>query len=169
MNENTGVHLNRQAVIRWQMGEATESERSHMENCAACQAEAKPLKDALHWFGAAAREWGEQKAAFSREWGSERVARVRTAAVISWRVLVGAGAAVTLALLVIFGIGLPHEKSQAPANQADVQQQHAGQAQQQEIASDNALLDEVDQDVSQEVPAALQPLSWSATSSTARQ
>ena len=164
MNENTGEHLQRQGVIRWQMGDATEAERRHMESCAACQAEAKPLKDALQWFGAAAREWGEQKAAFS-----VRGARVRHAAVVSWRVLVGVCAAVAIALLVVFGIGLPHGKSGQPTNHVQVQPQQVEQQQQQEIASDDALLEAVDQDVSQEVPSAMQPLTWSAASSTARQ
>jgi hypothetical protein len=168
MNKDTGKHLDRQAVLRWQMGDATAAECSHMASCAACQAEAKPLKDALQWFGAAAREWGEQKAAFS-----VRSARVRDAAVVSWRVLAGVCAAVTIALLVVFGIGLPHGKSRQATNHAQVQPQQIEQQQQQEIASDDALLEEVDQDVSQEVPTAMQPLTWSATgavsSSAARQ
>lgn len=167
MNENTGTHLDRQAVLRWEMGDATEAERRHMTSCAACQAEANPLKDALQWFGAAAREWGEQKAAIS-----VRSTRVRHAEVVSWRVLAGVFAAAIIALLVVFGIGLPHGKSRQATNHAQVQPQQVEQHQQQEIASDDALLEEVDQAVSREVPAAMQPLSWSATgavSSAARQ
>lgn len=160
MNENTGEHLDRQAVIRWQMGDATEGERRHLANCAACQAEVKPLKDALQSFGAAARNWGEEKGALS-----VRTARVSHAAVVSRRMLVGACAAVTVAALLIFGIGLPHWRSQPATNQTRVQQRQMEQ-QQAEIASDNALLDEVDQDVSQEVPAAMKPLSWSSNTSS---
>ena len=167
MNKNTGKHLDRQAVLRWQMGDATAAECSHMAGCPVCQAEAKPLKDALQWFGAAAREWGEQKAALS-----VRSARVRHAAVVSWRVLAGGCAAVTIALLLVFGIGLPYSKSRQATNHARVQPQQVEQ-QQQQITSDEALLEEVDQDVSQEVPAAMQPLTWSTTgavsSSAARQ
>lgn len=167
MNKNTGKHLDRQAVLRWQIGDATAAECRHMVSCAVCQAEAKPLKDALQWFGAAAREWGEQKAAFP-----VRRARVRDAAVVSWRVLAGVCATVAIALLVVFGIVLPHGKSRQATNHARVQQVEQ-QQQQEEIASDDALLEEVDQDVSQEVPAAMQPLTWSTTgaarSSTARQ
>lgn len=162
MNESTGKHLDREAVIRWQMGDASEAEREHMASCAVCQAEAKPLEESLAWFGAAARNWGEHKAALAA-----RGAHVRHAAVVSWRVLMGVCAAATVAVLMVLGIGLPHWKSQAPTSQAHVQPQQIEQQQQQEIASDNALLDEVDQDVSQEVPTAMQPLSWSATSSSA--
>jgi hypothetical protein len=159
MNENTAEHLNREAVIRWQMGDATEPERRHMTECEVCQAEAKPLQDAVQWFGMAAREWGKQKAAFEG-----RRAWVRHAGEVSWRVLLGVCAAVTIAVLVVFGIGLPHWKSQPVTNHAHVQQQV--ESQQQEIASDDALLDEVDQDVSREVPAAMQPLTWSAAGSS---
>lgn len=160
MNESTGKHLDPGAVIRWQMGDASEAEREHMASCAACQAEAKPLEESLAWFGAAARNWGEHKAALAA-----RGVGVRHVAVVSWRVLIGVCAAATVAVLMVLGIGLPHWKSQPVTPQAHVQPQV--EQQQQEIASDNALLDEVDQDVSQEVPAAMQPLSWSATSSNA--
>jgi uncharacterized iron-regulated membrane protein len=78
--------------------------------------------------------------------------------------MVTAWALVSVALLVMFGIGLPRWKAHRAAIEAQAQQQQQ-QRQKQELARDNALLDEVDQDVSQVVPEAMQPLSWSAANS----
>jgi len=55
----------------------------------------------------------------------------------------------------MFGIGLPRWQQHRAATAAQVAQQQR----QQELAQDNALLEEVDQDVSQVVPDAMQPLS----------
>ena len=44
--------------------------------------------------------------------------------------------------------------------EAQVQQRQQQPDEKQDLARDNALLEEVDQDVSQEVPEAMQPLSW---------
>jgi uncharacterized iron-regulated membrane protein len=77
--------------------------------------------------------------------------------------MAAAWALVSVALLVMFGIGLPRWKAHRAAIETQAQQQQ--QRQKQELARDNALLDEVDQDVSQVVPEAMQPLSWSATNS----
>ena len=52
----TSGHLSEEARMRWQMGDANEAERAHVAMCAECQAQAKPLMDALSWFGAAARQ-----------------------------------------------------------------------------------------------------------------
>jgi hypothetical protein len=43
--------------------------------------------------------------------------------------------------------------------------QQQQQQEKQELARDNALLDEVDQDVSQVVPEAMEPLSWNTANS----
>jgi type II secretory pathway pseudopilin PulG len=79
-----------------------------------------------------------------------------------------------VALLLIFsiglGIGLPRWNAHRAAIQAQVRQQQEQQREiqdKQELARDNALLDQVDQDVSQVVPEAMQSLSWSTTNSSA--
>jgi hypothetical protein len=170
MNEMTTVHLSEEAVMRWQMGAATEAERAHVAMCTKCQAQAKPLQDALSWFGAAARQWGEEKAAVVQEWRGAKGAAAKewreskAAAVRNWRSMAAAWALVSVALVVMFGIGLPRWKAHHAAIEAQAQQQQQ-QRQRQELARDNALLDEVDQDVSQVVPEAMQSLSWSSASS----
>ena len=168
MNKNMSAHLNEETFIRWQMGDATESERNHIEECTECRAKAKTLKDALSWFGAAARQWGEERAALVQ---SDHDAR--DAAVLEWRkshasaarglrTIAAAWALAGVALLLLFAIGVPRWK----AHQAAIEAQQRQQEQKQDLARDNALLEAVDQDVSQEVPVAMQPLSWNTASST---
>jgi hypothetical protein len=169
MNKDTSAHLNDETLMRWQVGDATEPERTHVAECAECQAQAKPLKDALSWFGAAARQWGEERAALVEEWHKSRDAAAQewrmsnAAAARGWRSMAAVGALVSVTLLLIFAIGVPRWKAHQAAIEAQVQQQRQ-QEQKQELARDNALLEEVDQDVSQEVPEAMQPLSWSTAS-----
>jgi hypothetical protein len=169
MNKNTSAHLNDKTLIRWQMGDATELERTHVAECTECQAHAKPLKDALSWFGAAARQWGEERAALVEEWHQSRDAAAqewresKAAAARGWRSMAAAWALVSVALLLVFAIGVPRWKAHRAAIEAQVQQRQ--QEQKQDLARDNALLEEVDQDVSQVVPEAMQPLSWSAANS----
>ena len=161
MNDRMSGHLSEEALMRWQMGDATDAERAHVGVCAECQAQARPLQDALSWFGAAARHWGEEKAALIEEWQESKHAAAR-----NWRSTVGMWAAVSVALLLIFGIGLPRWKAHRAAIEAQVHQQQQ-QQEKQELARDNALLDEVDQDVSQVVPEAMEPLSWNTANSGA--
>jgi hypothetical protein len=169
MNDMT-AHLREEAVMRWQMGDATEAERAHVAMCTECQAQAKPLQDALGWFGAAARQWGEERATVAQEWREAKGAAAqewresKAAAVRNWRSMAAAWVLVSVALLVMFGIGLPRWKAHRATIEAQAQQQQQ-QRQRQELARDNALLDEVDQDVSQVVPEAMQALSWSSASS----
>jgi hypothetical protein len=171
MNKITNAHLNADALMRWQMGDATELERTHVAECAACQAQAQPLKDALGWFSTAARQWGEERAALVQEWHDSRSAAVqewresKVAAAQGWRGMATAWALVSVALLLVFTIGVPRWKAHRAAIVAQVQQQRQQEAKQ-ELASDNALLEEVDQDVSQEVPEAMQSLSWNTSNST---
>ncbi len=160
----TGGHLTEEAMMRWQMGDANEAERAHVAICEECQAEAKPLKEALSWFGAAARQWGEEKAALARDWRESENAASR-----SWHSMIGVWATVGVALFLIFAVGLPLRNAHRAAIQAHMHQQQQQREMQdkQELARDNALLEQVDQDVSQEVPEAMEPLSWSTTSSGA--
>jgi hypothetical protein len=74
MNNMTTIHLSEEAVMRWQIGDATEAERAHLAMCTECQAQAKPLREALSWFGAAARQWGEERATVAQEWREAKAA-----------------------------------------------------------------------------------------------
>ena len=159
----TSGHLSEEAMMRWQIGDANEAERAHVAMCTECQTQAKPLKDALSWFGVAARKWGEEKAA-AQGWRESKSTAAR-----SWRSMIGVWATVSVALLLIFAVGLPLRNAHRAAIQAQMhqQQQQREIEDRQELARDNALLDQVDQDVSQVVPEAMQPLSWSTTNSGA--
>lgn len=169
MNKDTSAHLNDETLMRWQVGDATEPERTHVAECAECQAQAKPLKDALSWFGVAARQWGEERAALVEEWHKSRDAATqewrmsKAAAARGWRSMAAAWALVSITLLLIFAIGVPRWKAHQATIEAQAQQQRQ-QEQKQELARDNALLEEVDQDVSQVVPEAMEPLSWNTAS-----
>jgi hypothetical protein len=155
------THLSEKAMLRWQAGEASELERRHVAECAECQARMQPLTDALSWFGAAARQWGAEKAV------AQRTLRMVSAATHRWYRFAVA-AALACVLLVATAIAMLHwQQDHTTPMRAQAPQQH--ETSQQELVRDNALLDAVDQDVSQEVPAALQPLSWSANDTTARQ
>ena len=168
MNNHTSAHLDKAALMRWQMGDATEPEQMHVAECAECLAQAKPLKDALSWFGMAARQWGEERAALIQEWHESRDAATRewreskSAAARGWRTMAAAWAVAGVVLLLIFVIGAPRWKAHRAAIEARVVQHQ--QEEKQDLARDNALLEEVDQDVSQEVPEAMQPLSWNTAS-----
>lgn len=154
-------HLSEEAMLRWQAGGASAVEQAHIAECPQCRAQTQPLADALHWFGAAAREWGAEKAAFAR------TSRVDVRASRHWGRF-AAALAVACMLLVATGIALLRwQQSPSVPTQARAQQQQ--ETTQQELARDNTLLEEVDQDVSQEVPSAMQPLSWSASDTTTRQ
>jgi hypothetical protein len=160
MNEKTSAHFDEEALVRWQMGDAAEAERDHLAGCAECQTRTRSLADSLSWFGAAARQWGEEKAL-----ASENLRERRPAPSMRWGGMVAAWAMVSVALLLVFSIGLQRWKVHRASTEAQVQQQQ--QQEKQELARDNALLEEVDQDVSQVVPEAMQPLSWNAANSGA--
>ena len=180
MSREADAHLTEQALLRWQMGDASKTERAHVNGCLHCQAQAKPMTDALGWFGAAARQWGDEKAAVTREWRESKAAAsqergdatrsavsewhgAKAAAAQSWRAMAASWAVACIVLLLIFGIGLPRWKAHRRALEAQAKQQQL----QQELARDNALLDEVDRDVSQVVPEAMQPLSRESAGTSA--
>jgi hypothetical protein len=172
MSGRTSGHLNEGAMARWQMGDASEAERAHVAACAECQAQTRPLADALSWFGAAAREWGQEKSAAAQEWHAAKAGAVqewrqsKAAAARSWRSIFAAWAMAGAVLLLMFAVGVPRWKAHRAAMEAQVEQRQQLQ-EKQELARDNALLEEVDQDVSQVVPQAMQPLSWNTAKSNA--
>lgn len=161
-------HLTEEMLLRVQMGDpASEAERAHLATCEECRSQAEPLSDALRWFGAAAREFGAEKAALAAERRDGRAGAVeewqqaKRSAYAHRRSLMATWAAVAAVLLLTFGIGLPRWQQHKAAVTARVEQQR-----QQQLTEDNALLDEVDQDVSQVVPDAMQPLSLNGNSSS---
>lgn len=80
--------------------------------------------------------------------------------------MVAAWAVAGAVLLLMFAVGVPRWKAHRAAMEAQVEQRQQ-QQQEQELARDNALLEAVDQDVSQVVPEAMQPLSWNTAKSNA--
>ena len=47
MNDRMSGHLSEEALMRWQMGDATDAERAHVGACAECQAQARPLQEGV--------------------------------------------------------------------------------------------------------------------------
>jgi hypothetical protein len=171
-------HLTEEMLLHVQTGDASDAERAHLAGCQECQQQAEPLSDALRWFGAAAREFGAEKAALAAEWRESKAAMVqdwregkasanqewreaRVAAAAHRRSFIATWAAVAAVLLLMFGIGLPRWQQHRAAVTARAEQQR-----QQALTEDDALLEEVDQDVSQVVPDAMQPLSLNSSSSS---
>jgi hypothetical protein len=161
-------HLTEEMLLRVQMGEASEQERAHLASCEQCRPQAEPLSETLRWFGAAAREFGGEKAALAAEWRQSKAGfaqewqDARIAAAAHRRTLMATWGAVAAVLLLMFGMGLPRWQQHRAAVAAVVQQQR-----QQQLTEDDALLEEVDQDVSQVVPDAMQPLSLNSNSTAA--
>ena len=112
MSERTSAHFDKEAAMRWQMGEATEGERAHWVGCTECQAQTRPLADALSWFGTAAQQWGEEKATAAQEWRAARAEaeqewrESKAVAARSRRSMSAAWAMVSVVLLLIFVIGV---------------------------------------------------------------
>jgi hypothetical protein len=161
-------HLTEEMLMRVQMGDpASEAERAHLATCEQCRQQAEPMSDALRWFGAAAREFGAEKAALAAEWRDGRAGAVeewrqaKRSADAHRRSLMATWAAVAAVLLLMFGIGLPRWQQHRAelARQVDLLRQK-------QLTEDDALLEEVDQDVSQVVPDAMQPLSLNSNSSS---
>lgn len=155
MSEMRELHLSEEAVLRFEMNEATAEDRAHIAACLRCRAEVERLSDAVQSFGVAARHFAAQKAA------TVGLKRSRVAAEHGWRGLAASLALACTVLALLLGVGMPRWQ----AHQAALASRAAEQRQQQ-LAADNALLEEVDQDVSQVVPQPMQPLSWSSSGTT---
>lgn len=184
MSETT-PHLDREAALRWQMGDARDDERAHVAACAACQAQLQPLTEALQVFRAAAVEWSEAKSVAVPEWSDAKSvaapawsdARSVAAAEQKWlerkaaagqpRRRVALSWAVACALLLTtFALGLSRWQAHQTAHQAALQA--AARLQQtRQLEQDDALLESIDQDVSQVLPQALAPLSEAESGTTA--
>ena len=117
-------------------GPAPEEER-HLRECAQCAAEVARLQSALGSFRVAVREWSEGQSAPALE--RARAARPRPARMwFRWPVLVAAALTLTVAPL----YKTVHDRQRAAQELADAQ-----------------LLEQVDRDVSESVPSAMEPLS----------
>ncbi len=145
-------HLSEDAMLRWQMGNASEAETVHVAGCRACQGQTQSLTDTLGWFGAAARQWGEEQGSTTHRWLAASPAPRRH----RWHSVTAGVAMVCAILLVMLGIAMPRWQ----AHRATFAAQAREKQMQQELARDNALMEAVDRDVSQEVPDAMEPLSW---------
>ncbi len=137
MSELRELHLSDEALLRFEMNEATAEDRAHLENCPRCRSEVAELAEAVRSFGMAARQFAAEKAATTRAWRPSHAAH-------AWRGLAAGLALAVTMLALLLGVGMPRWQAHRAALAM-----HAAEQRQQQLAADNALLEEVDQDVSQ--------------------
>lgn len=133
------AHLTREEVNGWLIGERSAEARAHVETCAECAAEIERVEAPVAAFRGTVREWS------AREMRPARAIE-RRAAFSGWlRLAFAAGA---LALMIGFGVDWHSRQAEAAAR------------------ADKALLESVDAEVAQTVPASLAPLANLMSSSS---
>ena len=163
------THLDKEAALRWQWGEVTEAERAHVAACDACRGQVEPLAQTLSTFTLAARAWGDAKAAAAPLPSAQELRHPHAAAPGWWRGMAITAMAVGAMLLLVITFAMPRWRKHSVANSAAQQAAVRQQQRQQQITQDDALLEAVDQDVSQVVPQARSPLSGSAAGTSSSQ
>lgn len=141
-------HLSSERICAWMIGgDMPHLETQHVRECEHCQAEVARLSAALASFRGAARHWSEQQMRPSLHAKPARVAP--GAPRLRWALLVAA--VLLLALVPMY------------MNRVGRQQRLA------RTAADEALLEQVDAEVSQSIPSPMQPLMqlvpWASDSS----
>jgi hypothetical protein len=137
-------HLSEQQVSEWLVGNVDTEARRHVSECEGCRARVEVMETALSDFRETVHQWSETRAAAPSVVSGRLGPRV-------WRLTL-AGA--LLLLLCITGLRyFDRGGNSAPAP---------------ETVSDAALLKQIDTEISQDVPAPLQPLAklvaWDADS-----
>jgi anti-sigma factor RsiW len=129
MSQHLSRHLSQEEIDGWLIGDRPAEVESHLTSCEDCAEKVAGMGDSLALFGSAVRSWGQE------QMGSTRV--FARPAIAWWRIgLVFA----TLLLLVAMPV-VRHR--QADPNTS---------------VQDEVLLKKVQQEISQSVPAPLEPL-----------
>jgi hypothetical protein len=132
-------HLSERQILAWQLKEQTPEEQRHVEHCRRCQGQVTALDRALSLYRSSVHGWS---AAPHREpgraiWTTPSRWQLWRGTAIKW----ASAAALTLAVAVpVYTHRVIEERNAARA------------------LADQALLDQVDQEVSQTVPDTMEPL-----------
>ena len=127
-------HLSLQQIDAWIIGERAAEVEGHLRSCRACADEVERVAGPLAMFGGAVRSWGQEQMGPARPWGPVENRNVVRAWV--WRV----GLAVATLLLLIAAPVYRHRQATR------------------EAAQDEILLRQVEREISQSVPAPMEPL-----------
>jgi hypothetical protein len=132
-------HLTERQILAWQLNEQTPGERKHVDECDRCRAEVMTLQGSLSLYRASVHGWSEsrQVRAGKFAWAPPSRWQMWRRPVLQW----ASAAALTLA------VGAPVYTHRV------IEERREQRAQ-----ADQALLEQVDREVSQTIPDTMEPL-----------
>ena len=154
--QHSGAHLTEQQVLAWQLNEQTPEQAAHVAECSECRAEVEGLQSSIAVFRSSMVAWSEahESRAVRPVWNAPRNRWFQPA--FQW----------VAAAALLVGVAAPFYTHR-------VMEQHREEQAQQRARADQALLEQVDQEVSQTVPDTMEPLtdlvSWQTTSDAGSQ
>jgi hypothetical protein len=132
------IHLTQNELDEALMGIASEGRMAHLKDCVACNAHLAEFKSTLSVFNQAASAWSEAKSnALTRDLNQHRTP-FRITAHAAWC----CASILVLAAAATFGLGLHERSTQITPAQAETASSEASS--QREIASDDAMLRQID-------------------------
>ncbi len=134
-------HLSQQQIDNWVIGERSPDVERHLESCQTCAGEVERIAGLLTLFGGAVRSWGQEQMPPMRV---SRVTAVTTGAPLRWWRM---GLAIATLL---FLTAIPVIRHRQVTRVAVIAAQTAAQ--------DEILLRQVQQEISQSVPAPMESL-----------
>ncbi len=149
-------HLTEQQILAWQLNEQTLEQAAHVAECGECRAEVEGLQSSIAAFRSSMVAWSEahESRAMRPVWTAPRKRWLQPA--FQW----------VAAAALLIGVAAPLYTHHV------IEQRREEQAHQRALA-DQALLEQVDQEVSQTVPDTMEPLtdlvSWQTTSDAGSQ
>jgi hypothetical protein len=144
-------HLSDEALDDLLIGAATRSHEAHLASCESCAARLATFRSSIALFNQASTAWSQARSnSISRELTPKSSAfRILPA----WSIAAAFFLAVTLSFLVGMHRGLARRATAMDVAQQHIERRQHIDHQQQEIASDNAMLDAIDSEISQPVPS----------------
>jgi hypothetical protein len=129
-------HLSEKQILAWQLNEQSTQERRHVEQCKRCQGQVADLSRVISLYRSSVHGWSEARAAHV-VWTAPSRWQLWRGATLRW------ASAVVLTLAVATPLYTHRVMEERKAERA---------------RADQALLDQVDQEVSQTVPDTMEPL-----------
>jgi hypothetical protein len=139
-------HLTERQILAWQFNEQTAEDRQHVAECVECRAEVVKLDRALAAYRASVHSWSGAHQPVARRWAAPSRWQMARRTTLQW----ASAAAVALAVIVpVYTHRVIEERNQ------------------QRALADQALLEQVDREVSQTIPDTMEPLTdlvqWDTT------